>query len=207
MALRWPFKTHGRSGKTATSAAEPSDGPAPHFHAMTEATPASWARVVDADAAFARGLPGWLFDHMAVLRNDCHGFAIDRLEHCLQTATRAHRDGRDEEYVTCALFHDIGSALAPNDHAEFAAMILRPYVSEQNHWMVRHHGLFQSYYFAHLTDGDRNARNRYRRHRHFDYTVEFCHLYDQAAFDPTYESMPLEAFRPIVGRVLARRRP
>jgi predicted HD phosphohydrolase len=143
---------------------------------------------------------------MLALRDERHGFAIDRLEHCLQTATRAHRDGRDDEYVTCALFHDIGAALAPADHAQFGAMILRPYIGEANHWMLSHHGIFQSYYFAHLMDADRDEREQHRSHPHFQRTAEFCHLYDQAAFDPNYVSMSLEAFRPIVERVLARPR-
>ncbi len=180
--------------------------PAKPFYALTEANRQSWTAVIDADAQFVRGLPGWLMDNLAVLRSDCHGFAIDRLEHCLQTATRAHRDGRDEEYVTCALFHDVGAALAPDSHAEFVALILRPYVSERNHWMLLHHGVFQSYYFAHFHGGDRNARRKFRRHPHYDYTAEFCDLYDQAAFDPNYPSMTLDEFRPMVERVLGRRR-
>jgi predicted HD phosphohydrolase len=176
------------------------------FRAMTEGTPAQWARIAEADAAFAKGLPGWLFDQMALMRNERHGFAVDRLEHGLQTATRALRDGRDEEYVTCALFHDVGAALAPEDHAEFAALVLRPYVSERNHWMLRHHALFQSYYYAHHMGGDRNGRDRFRRHKYYQYTAEFCHRYDQAAFDPDYPSMTLDEFQPIVARVLAPRR-
>jgi predicted HD phosphohydrolase len=173
---------------------------------MNVGTRAQWARIAAADTEFARGLPDRLFSHMLALRDERHGFAIDRLEHCLQAATRAHRDGRDDEYVTCALFHDIGAALAPADHAQFGAMILRPYIGEANHWMLSHHGIFQSYYFAHLMDADRDEREQHRSHPHFQRTAEFCHLYDQAAFDPNYVSMSLQAFRPIVERVLARPR-
>ncbi len=176
------------------------------FHAMTEATQADWRRIALADAAFARGLPDWLLGHLTLLENDTHGFAVDRLEHCLQTATRAHRAGHDEEYVTCALMHDIGSILAPHDHAEFVAMILRPYVSEQNHWMLQRHGIFQGYYFFHFFGADRDQREQFRGHPHFEYTAQFCHQFDQAAFDPNYDSMPLEAFEPMVRRVLAQPR-
>jgi len=173
---------------------------------MTEATQADWACVARADAEFARGLPDWLFGHLALLESDCHGFAVDRLEHCLQTATRAHRAGHDEEYVTCALLHDIGAVLAPADHAEFGAMILRPYISDRNHWMMRRHDVFQGYYFFHFFGGNRHQREQFRGHPDFEYTAQFCHQFDQAAFDPTYDSMPLEAFKPIVRRVLAQRR-
>ena len=112
---------------------------------MTEGNRAHWKAISRADAAFALDLPDRLLGHIKLLEDDRHGFAIDRLQHCLQTATRAYRDGRDEEYVVCALFHDIGALLAPADHAEFAAMILKPYLSERNHWMVQQHGVFQGY--------------------------------------------------------------
>ncbi len=173
---------------------------------MTEANQAAWVRIAQADAEFARGLPDRLLGHLTLLRNECHGFAVDRLEHCLQTATRAHRAGRDEEYVACALIHDSGAALAPESHAEFGAMILKPYISERNHWMMQHHGIFQGYYFFHFFGADRNMREQFRGHPHFEYTAEFCDQFDQAAFDPNYESMPLEAFEPIVRRVLANRK-
>lgn len=183
-----------------------SDLTRPTFRAFTEATQEDWIRIASADAKFALGLPDWILGHLSLLRDDCHGFAIDRLEHCLQTATRAHRDGRDEEYVICALIHDIGSMLAPSDHAEFGAMILGPYISEKNHWMLRHHGIFQGYYFFHFLGGNRHERERFRGHPYFDYTAEFCHKFDQAAFDPAYESMPLAEFEPLLRRVLAARK-
>ncbi len=173
---------------------------------MTQSTKAEWLGIAKADAEFARGLPDWLLGHLSLLRNDCHGFAVDRLEHSLQCATRAHRAGRDEEYVTCALMHDIGAILAPADHAEYGAMVLRPYVSERNHWMLRHHDVFQGYYFFQFFGGNRNEREQFRGHPHFEHTAEFCHQFDQSAFDPDYGSMPLEAFEPIVRRVLSRRK-
>jgi predicted HD phosphohydrolase len=132
-----------------------------------------------------------------------HGFAVDRLEHSLQTATRAFKDGRDEEYVVCALLHDMGDILGPRNHADIAAAILKPFVSEQNHWMVEQHGIFQGYYFFHYIGLDREAREQHRGHPAFEHTAQFCHLYDQAAFDPAYESMPLSAFEPMVHRVFS----
>ena len=142
-----------------------------------------------------------LLAHLMLLDNDHGGFAVDRLEHSLQTASRAHRDGRDEEYVVCALIHDIGDILMPSNHAELGATILRPYVSEANHWMMAQHGIFQGYYFFHYLGLDRDMREQFRGHPHFEYCAQFCHLYDQNSFDPAYDSMPLEAFEPMLRRV------
>ena len=128
---------------------------------------------------------------------------VTRWEHSLQTATRALRDGRDEEYVVCALLHDIGDILAIHNHQDVAAAILKPYVSDQNHWMVQNHALFQGYYFFHHLGADRHARDRYRDHPWYEYTAEFCELYDQAAFDPDYDSLPFDTFEPMVRRVLS----
>lgn len=132
------------------------------------------------------------------------GYKIDRYRHSLQTATRALRDGADEETVVCALLHDIGDTIAPENHSAAAAAILRPYVGERNHWIVQHHGVFQGYYFFHHLGGDRDARERYRGHPHFEACADFCERWDQASFDPDYETMPLEAFEPMVRRLFAR---
>jgi predicted HD phosphohydrolase len=173
------------------------------FHAMTEGTQEDWMAIAKASAAFSKALPERLISHLNLLKGDCGGFPVDRLEHSLQTATRAHRDGRDEEYVVCALIHDIGDILGPTNHAEVGAVILKPYVSERNHWMLDHHGIFQGYYFFHHLGLDRDMREQFRGHPDFEYTAQFCHLYDQSAFDPNYDSMPLEAFEPMLRRVVA----
>ena len=173
------------------------------FHAMTEGTAEDWGHVARASAQYGRELPGRLIAHLNLLKGDCGGFVVDRLEHSLQTATRAHRDGRDEEYVVCALLHDIGDVLGPRNHADIGAAIVKPFVSEANHWMVEQHAIFQGYYFFHHLGLDREMREQFRGHPHFEYTAQFCHLYDQAAFDPNYESMPLEAFEPMLHRVMS----
>ncbi len=132
------------------------------------------------------------------------GYKIDRYQHSLQSATRALRDGADEETVVCALLHDIGDTLAPDNHSDFAAAILRPYVSAANHWIVKHHGVFQGYYYQHHLGGDRNARERYRDHPQFEACAEFCAHYDQNCFDPDYDTLPLERFEPMVRHIFAR---
>ena len=134
------------------------------------------------------------------------GYQITRLEHSLQAATRAHRAGEDEETVVTVLLHDIGDVLAPANHSEVAAAVLRPYVSERNHWIVKHHGLFQGVYYFHHLGQDPDARERFRDHPHYQATVDFCADYDQTSFDPDYEWEPLAFFEPMVRRVLARPR-
>ena len=153
----------------------------------------------------AVGLPDRLLRHLRELEDSFSGYRVDRLEHSLQSATRAHRDGASEELVVVALLHDIGDMLAPLNHSEMAAAVVKPYVSEESYWIVRHHGLFQSYYYAHHVGGDRNARERYRGHPHYQATARFCEKWDQPSFDPFYDTLPLKTFEPMVRRIFARR--
>ena len=174
------------------------------FHAMTQGSAEDWRAIGEAAAPFNRAHADRLLDSLRQLGHDEGGFAVNRLEHSLQTATRAHRDGRDEEYVVCALMHDIGDLMGPANHAEIGAMIMKPYVSEANHWMMDKHGVFQGYYFFHHIGLDRDMREQFRGHPHFEYAAQFCHLYDQNSFEPDYDSMPLEAFEPMLRRVVAK---
>jgi predicted HD phosphohydrolase len=176
------------------------------FTQMTDAKPEEWVIVGAHAVAFNKTLPDRVLAHLRLLRDDFGGYAVDRLEHCLQTATRAHRDGRDEEYVVCALIHDIGDTLASFNHPDVAVAILKPFVSEQNLWMVEQHAIFQGYYFFEHLGLDRDMRERFRDHPWFDYTAEFCEKYDQNSFDPKYESMPLETFEPMLRNVMSRPR-
>ena len=178
--------------------------PKADFHAMTESTAEDWRAIGAAAAPFQRQHADRLLGALRALSDDAGGFAVGRLEHSLQTATRAHRDGRDEEYVTCALMHDIGDLMGPANHAEIGATIMKPYVSEANYWMMDKHGIFQGYYFFHHIGLDRDMREEFRGHPHFEYCAQFCHLYDQNSFEPGYNSMPLEAFEPMLRRVVAR---
>lgn len=173
------------------------------FHAMVDGTREDWMIIGRSSAEFNKGLATRVLDHLKLLDGDFGGFAIDRLEHSVQTATRAHRAGMDEEYVVCALLHDIGDTLGSSNHADIGAAILKPFVSEKNHWMLENHGIFQGYYFFHHLGLDRDMRERFRGHPYFEHTAQFCHLYDQSAFDPNYESMPLDAFEPMVQRVFS----
>ena len=172
--------------------------PRTHFTSFAESTAEDWAIITKQLVVTQSHVADNVLAQLRMLRSDHGGFPVDRLEHSLQTATRAEADGRDEEYVLCALLHDIGDNLAPYNHPDIAAGIVKPFVSEANHWMVAHHGIFQGYYFWHHIGGDRNAREAYRDSPYFEYTEEFCAKYDQTAFDPDYTSAPLEHFEPLV---------
>ena len=130
---------------------------------------------------------------------------VDLYEHSVQSAALALRDGRDEEYVVCCLLHDVGELLCPNAHGELPAALLRPYITPRMHWILAHHEVFQGYYYLDKCGGDKDARERFRYHRHFGACEEFCFKYDQAAFDPDYALPDLKAvFEPMVRRVLSR---
>jgi predicted HD phosphohydrolase len=176
------------------------------FSAMIDGTQEDYQKISNAFGEFSKTLPDRVMAHLKMLEGDFGGFAVDRFEHSLQTATRAHQDGRDEEYVVCALLHDIGDLLGTFNHAELGAAILKPFISEQNHFMLNNHGIFQGYYFFHHIGLDRDAREAFRGHDHFEYTAQFCHLYDQSSFDPNFDSMSLEAFEPMVRKVMERPR-
>lgn len=176
------------------------------FRAMQEGTAEDWALIASHFKDFSNGLPDRILTHLKLLDGDYGGFPIDRLQHSLQTATRAHRDGRDEEYVVCALLHDIGDTLGSYNHPDIAAAILKPFVSEENLWMVEKHGVFQGYYFFHHLGMDRHLRDQFKDHPLYQRTAEFCALYDATAFDPDYPSEPLAFFEPMLKRVFARPR-
>jgi len=170
------------------------------FTDMQQSTAEDWAAISADFVGFTRGLPDRVLAHLRLLDGD-GGFAVDRLTHSLQTATLAERDGRDEEYVVCALLHDIGDTLGSFNHPDIAAAMLKPFVSDENLWMVEKHGIFQGYYFFHHLGMDRDMREQFRDHPYFERTAEFCALYDAPAFDPKRETLPLEHFEPMVRRL------
>jgi len=149
-------------------------------------------------------LPGYMATLLHEQQGNALGYRIDRFQHSLQTATRAFRDGADEETVVCALLHDVGDGIGVFNHSEFIAALMRPFVSARNHWVLRHHGLFQGYYYFHHMGGDRNARDRFRGHEHYQACVDFCEKWDQCSFDPEYDTMPFKAFEPMIGRMFAK---
>ena len=174
------------------------------FSSMKEGTPADWAIIGSHFMSFNKGLADRVLAHLKLLDGDYGGFPIDRLQHSLQTATRAHRADESEHYVVMALLHDIGDTLGSYNHPDIGAAILKPFVDDKLHWMCQNHGVFQGYYFFHHLGMNRDMREAFRGHEHFEDTARFCELYDQSAFDPAYESAPLEYFEPMVRRLFER---
>jgi predicted HD phosphohydrolase len=168
------------------------------FTAMADGTQEDWNRIATAQLEYYPGLADRVIAHLRLLGGDHGGFAVDRLTHSLQTATRAARAGRGDDYVACALLHDIGDTLATFNHPDVAAAIVKPFVDESLHWMVQQHGVFQGYYFFHFIGLDRNLRDQFAGHPWYDLCAEFCAEYDQPAFDPGYSTMPLEELEPLL---------
>lgn len=173
------------------------------FTAMAEGTKADYDLLARYEHEYMATYPDRLLAALDKLKDAFAGYQVSRYEHSLQSASRALRDGRDEEYVVAALLHDIGDDLAPYTHGEMVAAVLKPYVRPEVCWAVKYHGLFQMYYYGRHTGDDPDGRDRYRNHEYFDACAEFCELYDQNCFDPDYESLGMEAFEPMVRRVFA----
>ena len=153
---------------------------------------------------FAEKLPDRILEALRNLGDSMDGYQVSRLEHSLQSATRAERDGADEEMIVATLLHDIGDSLAPFNHSQLVASVLRPYVSEKVYWIMLHHGLFQEYYYAHHVGRDRNARDQFKDHQYYQDAVDFCENWDQKSFDPEYDSLPLEHFEPMVRNIFSK---
>lgn len=172
------------------------------FTAMVDGTQADYDLIFADEAAKTDQVANRVLDWLQQMDGDSP-YHITRLGHSLQTATRAECDGADDETIVCALLHDIGDVLAPANHSEVAAALLAPYVSDKNHWVVKHHGLFQGYYWFHFAGRDPNARAKYREHEHYQACVDFCERWDQPSFDPDYDTLPLEHFEPKVRALFA----
>jgi predicted HD phosphohydrolase len=173
-----------------------------NFTRMEDGTREEYEFLDHMEDEYKAALPDRIVESLRKLEHSLSGYRISRLEHCLQGATRAHRAGESEAMIVAILLHDIGDELATYSHSEMAAAILRPFVTEKLYWIVKHHGVFQMYYYAHHCGGDRNCRDLYRDHAWYQDAVDFCHNYDQNCFDPDYNSEPLEFFEPILRRVI-----
>ncbi len=174
------------------------------FRRMEDGTREDYLLLDESERRYAQSLAERVLESMRKLDHSLYGYPVTRLQHSLQAATRALRDGADEELIVAALLHDIGDELAPYNHSEMAAAILRPYVRPEVAWIVEHHGLFQNYYYVHHLGGDRNARDRLRAHPWYEACAHFCAAWDQCSFDPDYPGESLEFFEPLVRRIFAR---
>ena len=153
---------------------------------------------------YINGTAERILNFLKGLTETLEGYKVSRLEHSLQTATRAYKDNAEEEMIVAALLHDIGDELAPLNHSEYAAAVIKPYVSKKTHWIIEKHGEFQMFYYAHHLGGNKNKRDKYKDHKYYQATIDFCEKYDQNSFDPNYKSFSLEFFRPIVKKIFSR---
>ena len=175
------------------------------FKQMKEGSKEDYLLLNKLEKKFIEGTADRVLKTMQGLTSSLVGYQINRLEHSLQTATRALKEKASDEMIVAALLHDIGDELAPNNHAEFAAAILKPYVSEKTTWIVEKHGIFQMYYYAHHLGFNKNERDKYKGHKYYKDTVDFCENWDQKSFDPNYKSLSLKDFEPFVKKVFSRK--
>ena len=176
------------------------------FTAMAAGNQQDYDLLCDSFEEYTSNVPQRILNALKELKTAYEGYQISRYHHSLQTATRAYRNDETEEMIIAALIHDIGGTLAPYNHGQLAAAILKPYVSEKICWIVEHHDIFIKYYWAHYRGLDRHAREQYREHPYYQATIDFCHNYDQNSFDPDYDTLPIEFFEPIVYNVFAQPR-
>ena len=170
---------------------------------MDEGTREDYDLIASHDSENIKGLLKRVIQWLKMMDGDSP-YRISRLQHCLQTATRAEKDGADKETIVCALLHDIGDVISPSNHSQVSAALLRPYVSEKNYWIVLNHGLFQGYYWMHHYDKDRDARDKLKDHPYYEACVEFCARWDQVSFDPNYDTYSLEHFIPVLKEVFSK---
>ena len=179
--------------------------PTVSFTKMENGTREDYLLLERSELRDAQLLPSRIIKALERLDHSLEGYPISRLQHSLQSATRAMRDGADDELIVAALIHDVGDDLAPYNHAAIAAELIRPYVRAEVTWIVEQHGLFQCYYYVHHLGGDRNMRDRYRDHPWYEACAAFCQKWDQCSFDPAYDTLPLEAFVPLVEKIFSRK--
>ena len=175
-----------------------------NFKQMKYGTKEDYLLLDKHEKKYIEGTADRILDFMSSLNSTLEGYKVSRLEHSLQTATRALKDKANNEMVVAALLHDIGDELAPLNHSEYAAAVLKPYVSEKCHWIIEKHGEFQMYYYAHHLGGNRNQREKYKGHEYYDDTVKFCENWDQKSFDPNFKSLSLKEFEPYVKKIFSR---
>ena len=174
------------------------------FTQMQYGTARDYGLLHQLETDYCRALPDRLLAALERLGDSLQGYQVSRLQHSLQSATRAEADGADIETVVAALLHDLGDELAPENHSQLAASIVRPFVRAEVTWIIEMHGLFQMKYSAHFYGRDPDGHLAYKDHPWYGACWRFCERYDQAAFDPAYPSKPLAHFEPMLREVFSR---
>ena len=174
------------------------------FTRMDQSSVADWRAIGGEVAQRQAGMPAMIKGMLRQLAAQVDGFAIDQLQHGLQTATRAGRAGATEEMIVAALCHDIGKAISVVNHPAIAAEILKPYVSPDTYEIIRTHQDFQGKHYYALLGLNPDARQQYAGEPWFEQARIFTDEWDQTSFDPNYDTLPLEHFEPLLDRVFSR---
>jgi len=176
------------------------------FTAMKDGTRADYQLLEELEKPYLAGTAQRVLDELKRQgKSTLEGYKLTRLDHALQSASRAYRDSADIDWVVAALLHDIGDGLAPQNHDRYSAEVIRPFVREEVSWVVEHHGIFQMLYYAHHYGWDKNARDQFKDHPGFGSCSDFCERWDQSSFDPDYASESLAFFEPMVKTVFSRK--
>ena len=175
------------------------------FIQMKDGTKEDYLLLDKHEKKFIESTADRIMKFMCGLTKTLEGYKISRLEHSLQTATRALNDKANDEMIVAALLHDIGDELAPLNHAECAAAILKPYVTEKTHWIIEKHDIFQMYYYAHHLGSNKNERDKFKDHKYYKDTIKFCENWDQKSFDPNFKTLTLNDFEPYVKKIFGRK--
>lgn len=171
------------------------------FTRMDQSTKADWDQIAHESVDAWHLVPDRVLALLRSLEEITTGFAINQLEHALQTATRAERAGADDEVVAAALCHDIGKAISEPNHPAVAAALLAPFVRDDVAWMVEVHQDFQGRHYYGYLGKDPDAREQHREHPGFELAEQFADEWDQQSFDPAYDTHTLDHFEPLVRRI------
>jgi predicted HD phosphohydrolase len=196
---------HGPERNTPMTVTEPAelDSNPDSFRRMDESTAEQWGVIGQRTNANQ----GRVADRMIVLLESLatisDGFITDQLTHCLQTATMAQRAGADEEMIFGSLCHDIGKAVSVPNHGAISAEMIKPYVRDDVYKSILHHQDFQGRHYYNHFGAPTNMRDRFENESWFALCEEFTDDWDQQAFDPDYDTLPLEHFEPLIRKVTA----
>lgn len=175
------------------------------FTRIQDGSPEEFATVMESLRTLTANLPNRIIEALKESADEgVGGYQVNRVEHVLQSATRAYRAGESTDYVVAALIHDIADITAPYTHGEVAAAMIRPFVEPRLAWILKVHPVFTAYYYADFIGADKNAREQHRGNEWFDDAAYFVEHYDENCFDPDYDSLPLEFFEPMVREVFSR---
>ena len=174
------------------------------FTRMDQSSAEDWMKIGGEVAKRQAQMPAMIKSMLRQLEAQVDGFSINQLQHALQTATRAVRDGASEELIVAALCHDIGKVISVINHPAIAAEILKPYVSPETYEIVRTHQDFQGKHYYQHFGLETNLRQQHEHQPWYALAKQFTDEWDQAAFDPNYETLPLEYFEPMIDRVFSK---